>query len=113
MKIRVRGERGGRSEEEGVIVARAEESRDGNEAVAAGAILDHNRLAPFGAELFGQQPRADIGASAPDAAIEQSERTTVRIVAMRMLSLPQRRSRAWFGHAGGSYGRWSPKDGGM
>ena len=35
---------------------------EGDEAVAARAILDHDRLAPPGAELFRDDTRADIGA---------------------------------------------------
>ena len=60
----MRGERGRRAEEKHVVVVRADECVDGDEAVAAGAVLDHHRLAPFRGELFGDQPRADVGAGA-------------------------------------------------
>ena len=47
-----------------MVVAGAGEGVDGDEAVAARTIFDHDGVAPPGAELFCEQPRAQIGARA-------------------------------------------------
>jgi hypothetical protein len=47
-----------------VVITRAQEAGNGNDPVAAGAILHHNRLPPSGAEPIAQQSRADIDAGA-------------------------------------------------
>ena len=43
---------------------RADEGIDGDDAVAAGPVFDHDRLSPALAEPIGEQPRADVGAAA-------------------------------------------------
>jgi hypothetical protein len=57
-------ERGGRPEHQHMIVARAQHRVDGHDPVAAGTVLDHDRLPPALGEAVGQQPRAEIGAGA-------------------------------------------------
>jgi hypothetical protein len=47
-----------------MIVVGAEVGLDGDDAVAARLVFDDDRLPPFGLQLFGEQPCADIGASA-------------------------------------------------
>jgi len=64
MEERVGGEGGGRREQQLMIVMRADEGIDCDNAVAAGAVLDHDRLTPSLAEPIREQPRADIGAAA-------------------------------------------------
>ena len=49
---------------EQVIVVRAEETGDGDDAVAAGAVLDDDRLVPHRRELVGEQAGADVDAAA-------------------------------------------------
>ena len=61
---RMGGEIAGRHVQQDVIVIRAQERRDRDDAVAAGTIFDHHRLTPALRQLFGEQPRADIGGRA-------------------------------------------------
>jgi hypothetical protein len=58
------GEAAGRPEHQHMIVVGAEVGLDGNDAVAARLVFDHDRLAPFGLQLFSEQPCADVGAGA-------------------------------------------------
>src|ERR1700730_8380688 len=51
-------------EHQHMIVVGAEVGLDGDDAVAARLVFDDDRLPPFGLQLFGEQPCADIGASA-------------------------------------------------
>jgi hypothetical protein len=53
-----------RSPQEGVVVIGGEHGLYGDDAVTAGTVVDHDRLAPFLLQLFLDQPRADIGAGA-------------------------------------------------
>ncbi len=61
---RMRGEDRGRREQQRVIVMGADEGADPDDAVAAGTILDHHRLAPARRQPVGQQPRRDVGTAA-------------------------------------------------
>ena len=61
---RMHGEIAGRPEQQHVIVVGGQERLDRDDAVAAGLVLDHHRLAPLLRELLGEQPRADVGAGA-------------------------------------------------
>jgi len=63
MEERVRGKGGGRREQQLMVVMRADEGIDCDNAVA-GPVLDHDRLTPSLAEPIREQPRADIGAAA-------------------------------------------------
>ena len=47
-----------------MIVLGADEGVDGDDAVAAGPVLDDDRLAPFLGQAVGQKPAADVGAAA-------------------------------------------------
>jgi hypothetical protein len=60
--IRMRRVGRGRNKQQRVVVVGAGESVDGDEAIAAGPILDHHRLAPFRGELVRQQPGGDVDA---------------------------------------------------
>jgi hypothetical protein len=71
----MRDERRGRRQQQDVIVLGADEGVDGDDAVAAGAVLDHHRLAPFLGEPVRQQPAADIGAAARTERKDEFDRT--------------------------------------
>ena len=60
----MRDERRGRRQQQDVIVLGADEGVDGDDAVAAGPVLDDDRLAPFLGQPVGQKPPADVGAAA-------------------------------------------------
>lgn len=60
MQQRVSGERRGRRKQQHVIVMRAQNRGDGDESIAAGTILDHDRLPPFRRKLVGQQASRDV-----------------------------------------------------
>ena len=45
------------------IVISADERIDGDDAVAAGAILDNNRSVPTDCQFIGKQPGANVGAA--------------------------------------------------
>ena len=74
---RMRGEGRGRRHQEGMIVIRRQERIDRDDGVAARPVLDHDRLAPFGRELVGEQARGDVDAAAGP------ERQDQRDVALR------------------------------
>jgi hypothetical protein len=61
---RMRGERRRRRKQQHVIIMRGDEGVDGDQAVAAGPVLDDDRLPPFAAEPVGKQPGADIRTAA-------------------------------------------------
>ena len=64
----MRGERARGGEQQGVRVVRAGERVDGDDAVGAGLVLDHDRLAPALGEMVAEQPRRDVlRASGPEA----------------------------------------------
>ena len=50
------------AEQQRVVVARAHEGADGDEAIPAGAVLDHDRLAPLRRQPRCQQPGGDVDA---------------------------------------------------
>src|SRR5580704_16754468 len=60
----MRREGRGRREQQRMIVVRADECRDRHDAVAAGAVLDHDGLAPARRQPIREQPRPDIGTAA-------------------------------------------------
>jgi hypothetical protein len=62
--MRVHREIAAGREQQHVVVVGAEERLDRHQAVAAGTVLDHDRLAPARRQPLRQQPRADIGARA-------------------------------------------------
>jgi len=51
----------GRAEEQHVIVACADKSIQRDQAIAAGAVLDDDRLAPTRAQPIGEQSRGNVG----------------------------------------------------
>jgi len=57
-------EGGARREQQDVIVLGADEGVDRHDAVAAGPVLDDDRLVPFFGQPVRQQPGADIGSAA-------------------------------------------------
>jgi hypothetical protein len=61
---RMRNERRGRRQQQDVIVLGADEGVDGDDAVAAGAVLDHHRLAPFLGQPVREKPAANVSAAA-------------------------------------------------
>ena len=72
--IRMRGERRHRRAEQDVIVVRAQERGDGDDAVAARAVLDHHRLVPDFRQAVGEEPHADVGAAAGAERQDQFDR---------------------------------------
>src|SRR3974390_403008 len=58
------GEGGGRREQQLMVVMRADEGIDRDNAVAAGPVLDHDGLTPSLPQPVRQQPRSYIGATA-------------------------------------------------
>ena len=64
VEVGMGGERAHRRHQQSVIVVRAEETGDGDDAVAAGAVLDDDRLVPHRRELVGEQAGADVDAAA-------------------------------------------------
>ncbi len=62
--VRVRGERRTRRCQQDVIVIGGHDRVDRDHRVAAGTVLDHDRLAPTLGEPVGQQPGADVDAAA-------------------------------------------------
>ncbi len=76
-----------RSPQEGVVVVGGEHGLDRDDAVAAGPVIDHDRLAPFLLEPFLDQPRADVGAGAGAEGNDEADRP------LRPLSLRLRRQR--------------------
>jgi hypothetical protein len=64
MQIGVGGKRRGRSIQQHVVIVGANKCADGNDRVAAGTVLDDDRLAPARAEPIGEHARADIHAGA-------------------------------------------------
>ena len=83
------GESGRRREQKHMIVVRIEHSGDGEEGVATGAVLDHNRLAPFRGELVGQQPGRDVDARTWTKRNDETDRALRPLV--RGLRLRERR----------------------
>ena len=79
---RMRDERRGRRQQQDVIVLGADEGVDRDDAVAAGPVLDHHRLAPFLGQAVGQQPAADVGAAA--GAERQDELDVARRPSLRL-----------------------------
>ena len=65
---------GGRRQQQDVIVLGADEGVDGDDAVAAGLVLDHDRLAPFLGQPVGQKPPADVGAAAGAERQDEADR---------------------------------------
>jgi len=57
-----------------VLVVGAEEGRDGDEAVAAGTVLNHDWLAPALRQPLGEQPRSDVGPAAWPERQHESDR---------------------------------------
>ena len=53
-----------RSPQKGVVVIGGQHGLDCDDAVAARAVIDHDRLAPLLLQPFLDQPRADVGAGA-------------------------------------------------
>ncbi len=68
------GEIAGRHVQQDVIVIRAQERRDGDDAVAAGTVLDHHRLAPALRQLVGEQTGADVDGSARSERHDEPDR---------------------------------------
>ena len=57
-----------------MIVVRLKETGDGDHAVAAGTVLDDDRLTPFRGKLVGEQPRTDVDAAARTERDDESHR---------------------------------------
>src|SRR5580704_113245 len=58
-----------------MIVVRADKGIDGDEAVAAGAVIDDHRLSPALSEAIRQEPRAEVRAATGAERQDQSDRT--------------------------------------
>jgi hypothetical protein len=57
-----------------VIVVRRQHGLDGDDAVAARTVLDHDRLAPAFLQPLLDQPRADVGAGAGAERDDEADR---------------------------------------
>jgi hypothetical protein len=64
VRIRMGGKGGGRDEQQRVVVVGGDEDVDRDDAVAAGTILDHDRLAPARGKTFREHPGGDIDSGA-------------------------------------------------
>ena len=88
------GEVAGRPEQQDVIVVGGQERLDRDDAVAAGLVLDHHRLAPFLRELLGEQPRADVGAGAGAERHDEFHRPGRPVLRLRAARRGMRRTAA-------------------
>ena len=79
----MRSERGGRRHQQNMVVLGAGERADGDDAVAAGTVLHHHRLAPFRRQLVRDQPRADIDAAAGAKRQDELHRRVGQFCAVR------------------------------
>src|SRR5262249_43137993 len=64
VRDRVDGDGAADREHERVLVARADERHDGDDAVRAGAVLHDDGLAPALGQALGKQARGDVGRAA-------------------------------------------------
>ena len=80
---RMHGEVARRPEQQHVVVIGGEKRLDRDDAVAAGLVLDHHRLAPLLRELLGEQPRADVGAGARAERHDEFDRPCRPVLRMR------------------------------
>ncbi len=86
---RMRGERRGRRVEQRVIVLGTDKGVDGDDGVAAGAVLDHDRLLPFRGQLVGDQTRGDIGAAAGAERHNEADRPLRPALGLRLGGRPR------------------------
>ena len=77
VEVGMGGEGADRRDQQDVIVVRAEEAGDGEHAVAAGFVLDDDRLTPLGRQFIGEQTRPDIDAAAGPKRDDQAHRPEV------------------------------------